>query len=74
VSHGAPCCMRITKWFLGNYSWEPREIIAGNCFWHITQVEVEVDGVAAARALGPAGVELVVFSSRSVTTSSCITL
>ena len=62
MSHCASCCMRITKWILGKYSWEPREIIAGNCFWHITQVEVEVDGVAAARALGPAGVEDVVGS------------
>ena len=29
----------------------------GNGFWHITQVEVEFNGVTAARAVGPAGVE-----------------
>ena len=45
-------CVTITKWALGL-----TEIIVGNCFWHITQVEVEVDGATAARAVGPAGVE-----------------
>ena len=34
----------------------------GNGFWYIPQIEVEVDGVTAARAVGPAGVEDVVVS------------
>jgi hypothetical protein len=41
-------------------------MIVGNGFWHITQVEVEVDGVTAARAVGPAGVEDVAVSLDSV--------
>mgnify|MGYP006949114756 CR=1 FL=1 len=31
-------------------------MIVGNSFWHMTHFEVEVDGVTAARAVGPAGV------------------
>ena len=45
-----------------NKCWESREITVGNSFWHIMHLEVEVDGVTAARAVGPAGVEDVVVS------------
>jgi hypothetical protein len=31
-------------------------MMVGKGLWHITQVEVEVDGVMAARAVGPADV------------------
>ena len=37
-------------------------MIVGNSFWHMIHFEVEVDGVTAARAVGPAGVEDVVAS------------
>ena len=41
---GASCCMCNNN-----------KMMVGNGLWHTTQVEVEVDGVTAARAVGPAG-------------------
>ena len=46
MSHGASCCMCSTN-----------ETVVETKFSTKMQVEVEVDGVTAARAIGPAGVE-----------------